>query len=73
YSDRSVLENFHAAELIRCREASRLLAKEERFWMTSLILSTDMSKLMQVSTGTVESAWSMRVVAEFHQQGDEEI
>lgn len=122
YSDRSVLENFHAAELIRLLSGdvqgvnflNGLAAaeqKQERFWMTSLILSTDMSKLMQdlsslrmkISSGTftvedpsdqqlvmswlfrsadighsakpwkVHEAWSMRVVAEFHQQGDEEI
>jgi len=122
YSDRSVLECFHAAELMRLLGGevkgvnflgtlSELQQKQERFWITSLILSTDMSKLMQdlsslrmkISSGVISveepaeqqlvmgwlfrsadighsakpwdihEAWSVRVVAEFHAQGDEEI
>lgn len=116
YSDRSVLENFHAAELIRLLSGQvkgvnflgsmpEQQQKQERFWMTSLILNTDMSKLMQdlsalrmkISSGTfameevmgwlfrsadighsakpwsIHEAWSMRVVQEFHAQGDREI
>ena len=122
YSDRSVLENFHAAELIRLLSGevkgvnflgglAEPLQKQERFWMTSLILNTDMSKLMtdlsalrmKISSGSfvmeevadqqlvmswlfrsadighsakpwsIHEAWSMRVVQEFHAQGDREI
>lgn len=122
YSDRSVLENFHSAELIRLLSGQvkgvnflgalpEQQQKQERFWMTSLILNTDMSKLMQdlsalrmkISSGTfamedvadqqlvmgwlfrsadighsakpwsIHEAWSMRVVQEFHAQGDREI
>ncbi|CAE8623560.1 unnamed protein product [Polarella glacialis] len=61
YNDRSVLENFHAAELQRLlsvpygkKAKVRLLSSmtykeisQERNFMTSLILSTDMSKHMQ--------------------------
>lgn len=122
YSDRSVLENFHAAELTRLLSGqvkgvnflgalSDQQQKQERFWMTTLILNTDMSKLMQdlsslrikISAASfsmedtadqqlvmgwlfrsadighsakpwkIHEAWSMRVVQEFHDQGDSEI
>lgn len=124
YNDRSVLENYHASELIRLLEQpfgkarkvsvmSALNAAEaakERQFMINLILNTDMSKhitdlgalRLRLGSGTfdptelsdqqlalswlfrasdighsakrwdIHEAWSMRVVQEFHEQGDEE-
>jgi hypothetical protein len=124
YNDRSVLENYHASELVRLLEQpfgkarkmsvlSALNAAEaakERQFMINLILATDMSKhitdlgawRLRLGSGAfdptelsdqqlalswlfrasdighsakrwdIHEAWSMRVVQEFHEQGDEE-
>ncbi|CAK8994732.1 5'-cyclic-AMP and -GMP phosphodiesterase beta, partial [Durusdinium trenchii] len=117
YNDRSVLENYHAAELERLLVSRRVLAlpkaleQKERQVRIAYILSTDMSKHMQdlgdfrlklgckdfdplgnpadqqLSTmwlfraadiahsakpWAIHRKWSMRVVQEFHEQGDRE-